>query len=137
MTDGFGIPLADQRVREGLRVEVRQLDELEIDDLIRWRALSEPALESDPFQQPEFVLPVTANRPPRQPVRLVLVLDWRMLVTGATLTIAVTMLFGLAPALRASSTPLVDALKETRGQRSHRRLTDALTRLGAEAPPRR
>jgi predicted permease len=74
---------------------------------------------------------VSMLAPAEQPVRLVLDLDWRMLVTGATLTIAVTMLFGLAPALRASSTPLVDALKETRGQRSHRRLADALVAVQA------
>jgi predicted permease len=74
---------------------------------------------------------VSMLAPAEQPVRLVLDLDWRTLLSGATLTIAVTMLFGLAPAVRASSTPLVDALKEARGQRSHRRLADALVAVQA------
>ena len=55
---------------------------------------------------------VSMLAPAEQPVRLVLDLDWRTLLIGATLTIAVTMLFGLAPALRASSAPLVDALRK-------------------------
>jgi putative ABC transport system permease protein len=63
---------------------------------------------------------------PDRPIRLILDLDWRTLLTAATLTVAVTMLFGLAPAIRASATPLLDALKEVRGQRAHRRLANAL-----------
>ena len=74
---------------------------------------------------------VSMLAPPEQPVRLVLDLDWRTLMIGATLTIAVTMLFGLAPALRGSSTPLVDTLKEVRGQRAHRRLAAALVAVQA------
>jgi putative ABC transport system permease protein len=74
---------------------------------------------------------VSMLAPPEQPVRLVLDLDWRTLTIGATLTIAVTMLFGLAPALRGSSTPLVDTLKEVRGQRAHRRLAAALVAVQA------
>jgi predicted permease len=68
---------------------------------------------------------------PDQPVRLVLDFDWRTLLTGVTLTIAVTMLFGLAPALRASSAPLLDTLKEGRGQRAQRRLANALVAVTA------
>ena len=74
---------------------------------------------------------VSMLAPAERPVRLVLNLDWRTLMTGATLTIAVTMLFGLAPALRASSAPLVDALKEVRGRRAHRRMAAALVGLQA------
>jgi putative ABC transport system permease protein len=74
---------------------------------------------------------VTMLAPAERPVRLVLDLDWRTLITGATLTIAVTMLFGLTPALRASSAPLLDTLKEVRGQRAHRRLADALVAVQA------
>ena len=63
---------------------------------------------------------------PDAPIRLILDLDVRTLLTAATLTIAVTLLFGLAPAIRASAAPLLDALKEVRGQRAHRRLANAL-----------
>jgi predicted permease len=69
---------------------------------------------------------VSMLAPPEQPIRLILDVDWRTLLTGATLTMAVTMLFGLAPAIRGSATPLIDALKEVRGERAHRRLMDAL-----------
>jgi len=71
-----------------------------------------------------FVVSMLA--PPEQPVRLVLDLDWRTLLIATMLTVAVTMLFGLLPAVRASATPLLDVLKEVRGQRTHRRLTHAL-----------
>jgi putative ABC transport system permease protein len=64
--------------------------------------------------------------PPDRPVRLNLDLDWRALFVAAALTCAVTMLFGLAPAVRGSAAPLVDTLKEVRGWRTHRRLADAL-----------
>jgi len=71
-----------------------------------------------------FVVSMLA--PPEQPVRVILDVDWRTLLTATTLTMAVTMLFGLAPAVRGAAAPLIDALKEVRGQRAHRRLTDAL-----------
>jgi predicted permease len=69
---------------------------------------------------------VSMLAPPEQPIRLVLDVDWRTVLTAATLSTAVAMLFGVAPALRGSSTSLVGTLKEVRGQRAHRRLTDAL-----------
>ena len=50
--------------------------------------------------------------PPQQLLRLILEVDWRTVLTAATLTMAMTMLFGLAPALRGSATPLVDALRK-------------------------
>lgn len=49
--------------------------------------------------------------PPDDPVRLVLSIDWRVIGFGLLLTIAVTFLFGLFPALRASATQPVSALK--------------------------
>ncbi|MBL8226941.1 MAG: ABC transporter permease [Bryobacterales bacterium] len=39
---------------------------------------------------------------PENPARLVLPLDWRVVLFGAALTLAITMLFGIIPALRAS-----------------------------------
>ena len=49
--------------------------------------------------------------PPDSPARLVLPFDWRVAGFGLALTLAVTILFGLAPALRASSVRPVSALK--------------------------
>jgi putative ABC transport system permease protein len=49
--------------------------------------------------------------PPDNPARLVLPADWRVLAFGLVLTVAVTLLFGLAPALRASAVQPVRALK--------------------------
>ena len=69
---------------------------------------------------------VSMLAPVERPVRLVLGLDWRTLAVGTTLTLAVTMLFGLVPAWRASATAPTDALKEARGRRDNRRLTDVL-----------
>lgn len=69
---------------------------------------------------------VSLLAPADRPLRLILDIDWRTFLTASLLTVVVTALFGLAPALRASAVPLIDALKETRGQRRHRRLTDVL-----------
>src|ERR1700722_9064143 len=49
--------------------------------------------------------------PSENPVRLVLGADWRALGFGVALTILVSLGFGLAPALRASSIKPVSALK--------------------------
>jgi predicted lysophospholipase L1 biosynthesis ABC-type transport system permease subunit len=49
--------------------------------------------------------------PADDPVRLMLPADWRVLGFGLALTIAVTLLFGLSPALRASAIRPVEALK--------------------------
>ncbi|MGB6686999.1 MAG: ABC transporter permease [Terracidiphilus sp.] len=54
---------------------------------------------------------VSRINPPDNPAHLVLPADWRVLVFGSLLTLAVTLLFGLAPALRASSIQPVTALK--------------------------
>jgi len=49
--------------------------------------------------------------PPSDPVRLVLPADWRVAAFAVTLTFAVTLLFGLAPALRVSSVKPAFALR--------------------------
>ena len=49
--------------------------------------------------------------PPSDPVRLVLPVDWRVAAFAVMLTFAVTLLFGLAPALRASSVKPAFALR--------------------------
>jgi predicted permease len=48
---------------------------------------------------------------PDYPVRLILRSDWRVLGFGAAMALACTILFGLAPALRASAVKPVSALK--------------------------
>ncbi len=58
---------------------------------------------------PQFV--VGRLNPPDQPVRLTLHADWRVTIFALALTFAVTLLFGLAPALRASSVKPAVALK--------------------------
>ena len=64
--------------------------------------------------------------PPDDPARLFLPMDWRVLGFGLALTIAVTFLFGLTPALRASSVTPVSALKGGDDPHSPRRLMHAL-----------
>ena len=54
---------------------------------------------------------VRTINPPNNPVQLLLPADWRVLGFGLLLTLLVTMLFGLIPALRASSVKPVGALK--------------------------
>ena len=60
------------------------------------------------------------------PVRLSLPADWRVLGFGLALTIGVTLLFGLAPALRASAVKPASALKGGDDPHSRRRLMHAL-----------
>lgn len=64
-----------------------------------------------------------------RPVRLMLDLDWRVVTFGFTVMVVVTLLFGLAPALRASAVKPIDSLK---GGDLHagRRLTNGL--IGAQ-----
>jgi putative ABC transport system permease protein len=75
-------------------------------------------------------LVVSMLAPSEDPVRLVLDPDWRALVFGVALSVSVTGLFGLAPAMRASSIRPLGALKEVDDPRSHRRLTGWL--IGAQ-----
>lgn len=69
---------------------------------------------------------VSLLSPAERPVRLILDFDWRALALGTSLTLVVTMLFGLVPAVRASSITPVDAVKATHGYGGQRRLTDVL-----------
>jgi predicted permease len=67
--------------------------------------------------------------PADNPVRLLLPADWRVLGFGLILTVAVTLLFGLAPALRASAIQPVSALKGGEDPHARRRLLHALVGL--------
>jgi predicted permease len=71
-----------------------------------------------------FVVSLLA--PPEDPVRLVLTVDWRALAFGAALTLGVTTLFGLVPALRASSVKPMRAMRGGEDPHAHRRLTGSL-----------
>jgi predicted permease len=65
-------------------------------------------------------------RPPGDPARLFLPADWRVLAFGLALTMLVTALFGLAPALRAAGVQPAGALKGGERPHSRRRLMHAL-----------
>ena len=69
---------------------------------------------------------VSMINPPYNPARLFLPADWRVLGFGLVLTVGVTLLFGLAPALRASAIKPVSALKGGEDPHSRRRLMQAL-----------
>jgi predicted permease len=69
---------------------------------------------------------VSMINPPDNPARLLLPADWRVLGFGLALALGVTLLFGLAPALRASSVNPVSALKGGEDPHSRRRLMHAL-----------
>jgi len=68
--------------------------------------------------------------PGGDPLRLVLDTDWRAVAFAVALATAVTCLFGLAPAIRASSFTPVSALKGDADARGHRRLMKTL--VGAQ-----
>src|SRR5262249_29482307 len=72
--------------------------------------------------------PFVAGRinPPDHPARLSLPLDGRVLIFELLLTLAVTCLFGLAPALRASAIHPARALKGGSNPHSRRRSMHAL-----------
>ena len=69
---------------------------------------------------------VARINPPDNPARLVLPADWRAMAFAMTLGAAVTILFGLLPALRASSVKPASALKGGDDQHSRWRLMHAL-----------
>ena len=69
---------------------------------------------------------VSMINPPDDPARLVLPTDWRVLGFGLALALGVTLLFGLAPALRASTVNPVSALKGGEDPHSKRRLMHVL-----------
>jgi putative ABC transport system permease protein len=64
--------------------------------------------------------------PPDEPARLILPADWRVLGFGAALGLAVTLLFGLVPALRASGVKPMITLKGGEDPRSRRRVMNTL-----------
>jgi predicted permease len=64
--------------------------------------------------------------PPDNPARLALPADWRVLGFGLALTLVVTFLFGLAPALRASAVRPASALRGGSDPHSRRRLMYSL-----------
>ncbi|HKD90779.1 MAG TPA: ADOP family duplicated permease [Terriglobales bacterium] len=76
-------------------------------------------------------LVVRLINPPDHPVHLVLPADWRVLGFGVALTIVVMLLFGLGPAVRASSVRPATALKGGDDPHSRRRLMHVL--VGAQA----
>ena len=69
---------------------------------------------------------VSRINPPDNPARLFLPADWRVLGFSVALTLAVTLLFGLTPALRASAVRPVNALKGGEDPHSRRRSMHAL-----------
>ncbi len=64
--------------------------------------------------------------PPDNPARLLLPADWRVLAFGLALALGVTLLFGLAPALRASAAKPAGALKGGEDPHARRRLMHVL-----------
>ena len=66
-----------------------------------------------------------------EPTRLSLAADWRVLGFGLAMTLGVTLLFGLAPALRASAVKPASALKGGDDPHSRRRLMHALVAVQA------
>ncbi len=64
--------------------------------------------------------------PANDPARLALPADWRVLGFGLALTIGVTLLFGLLPALRTSATQPVSVLRGGSDPHAKRRLMHAL-----------
>jgi putative ABC transport system permease protein len=72
---------------------------------------------------------VSMINPPDNPARLVLPADWRVLGFGAGLTLMVVLLFGLLPALRASSVRPVSVLKGGEDPHSRQRLMHGMVAL--------
>ena len=75
-----------------------------------------------------WAAPFVAGRinPPDDPARLALPADWRVMGFGLALALLVTFVFGLGPALRASSVRPASALKGGDNPHSRRRLMHAL-----------
>ena len=69
---------------------------------------------------------VSRINPPDNPARISLPADWRVLGFALALTLAVTFLFGLIPALRASAIKPASALRGGEDPHSRRRLMRAL-----------
>jgi len=71
-------------------------------------------------------LVVSMLGPADDPVRLILDADWRAVGFGVALTVVVTFLFGLAPALRASSVKPMSAFKGGEDPHTRRHLMNSL-----------
>lgn len=69
---------------------------------------------------------ISMLRVPGDPVRLVLETGWREIAFSITLALMVTILFGLAPALKASGVQPISALKGTDDPRARPRLMNTL-----------
>ncbi len=80
-----------------------------------------------------WAAPFVAGRinPPNNPARLSLSADWRVLGFGVAVTLGVTFLFGLVPALRASRVTPASALRGGEDPRSRRRIMHVLTGVQA------
>jgi predicted permease len=74
---------------------------------------------------------LTRVNPPDNPARLSLAMDWRVLACAIVLTLCVSLLFGAAPALRASAIRPVEALKGGDDSPSRARWMRALIYLQA------
>lgn len=72
---------------------------------------------------------VSRINPPDNPARIVIPADARVLAFGLALTFAVTLLFGLIPALRASSIRPASALRGGSDPHARRRLMGAIVAL--------
>jgi predicted permease len=72
---------------------------------------------------------VSMINPPDNPARLILPADWRVLGFGVGLTLMVVLLFGLLPALRASSVKPVSVLKGGDDPHSRQRLMHGMIAL--------
>jgi len=81
------------------------------------------------WQSAPFV--VARINPPDNPARLSLAADWRVLGAGLALTLGVTLLLGLAPALRASAVRPASALRGGENPRSRGRLMHVLIAVQA------
>ena len=69
---------------------------------------------------------VARINPADDPARLALPADWRVLAFGLALTVGITLLFGLVPALRTSATEPVSALKGGDDPHARRKLMHGL-----------
>ncbi|HTZ89795.1 MAG TPA: ABC transporter permease [Alloacidobacterium sp.] len=72
---------------------------------------------------------VSMINPPDNPARLILPADWRVLGFGVALTLIVVLLFGLLPALRASSVKPASILKGGDDPHSRQRLMHGMVAL--------
>ena len=72
---------------------------------------------------------VSRINPPDNPARIALPADWRVLAFGLALTLGVTLLFGLGPALRASAVRPAAELRGGEDPHARRRLMNAVVAL--------